>query len=377
MGSYVENNSAFCDYCDFYSEDINNYNEDIIDTFLSALLTDIKTQIDFFNIDKISTAYIGGGTPSVLGAHRIGSFLDELVKIKCFTPREFTIEANPETADADFMRACAEGGITRLSLGAQSFYEPSRKAVNRNGSLKSMEESLSAAAVFFPQTFSADLLCGLPFQTEEIIADDIKRLLEYNPSHVSLYSLILEEGTVLENNVKTGKIPVPDTDTADILWLAGKETLENAGYEHYEVSNFSLSGKRCLHNIRYWLMDNWLGAGPAASGTIVDEDTGTARRFTFAPDAAAYIKNPSIENADCENIGRHTLIRESLLMGYRYIEGPDSLKFRSRFGVTIENCIGRTLDIWKGKDKMLFLNRFLKDAFNELESLEPIARQFP
>ncbi|MDR0502325.1 MAG: radical SAM family heme chaperone HemW [Treponema sp.] len=356
---------SFCDYCDFYSETVKDGGR--LDSFLTALIKDINYQLEFFGIEKIVTAYIGGGTPSVLGVRRIRSLLDELGKLKCFSPVEFTIEANPESADREFLTACREGGITRLSLGAQSFHEPSRKSVNRAGSVITLEECLSLAGTIFPQAFCADLLAGLPYQTEEVITDDIKRLLEFKPSHVSLYSLVTEDGTPLEDKVKAKMLTLPDTDAADNIWLAGKNALVSAGFEHYEISNFSAKGGRCLHNTRYWLMDSWLGAGPAACGTVVDEKTGTALRFTYVHDTDAYMKNPIIHNAVCEHLDRITLIKESLLMGYRYMEGPDSRKFRSRFGISAEECIPRTLERWKEKDKMLYLNKFLTEAFCELE----------
>jgi len=115
-------------------------------------------------------------------------------------------------------------------------------------------------------------------------------------------------------------------------------------------------------------MDGWLGAGPCASGTVINENNGTAKRFTFAPDLQSYINSPCVRSAACEELDRDALIRESLLMGYRYCEGPDMEKFKRRFGCGIEDCIPKTLERWKEKDKMLFLNAFLIEAFSELSN---------
>jgi len=390
---------TFCDYCDFYSINKNSVNDEYITAFLSALINDIKYQIDFFNIKKIPTAYIGGGTPSVLG-EKICILFDALKTIPAFSPEEFTIEANPESLSEDFLFACLEGCVNRLSLGVQTFHEPSRNAVNRAGSFASgrhgslIEERVALASKYFNTKnglqLSADLITGLPFQNEEIIMEDIKRLLDFEPSHVSLYSLSVERDTPLEEKLKTKSVSLPDRDNADSLWLAGRDALLKAGFEHYEVSNFSLNKNRgnrthcCLHNMRYWQMESWLGAGPAASGTIVNEEAGTAKRFTFVHDTDAYIKEQLTVNreqliknreqlamnskgiVDFEELGRDDFLKECILMGFRCKDGPDPQKFQKRFGITIEDCIPKTMANWKDKDIMLFLNQFLVDAFEEL-----------
>ena len=364
--------SSFCDYCDFYSVAAGSFNDDYIDAFLSALIADIKRQIDYFSVIEIPSAYIGGGTPSVLGG-KISRLLNALKDIPAFSPAEFTIEANPESAAEEFLGACREGGINRLSIGVQTFHAPSRSAVNRGNSLSinkdTIEDRLALVSRYFPDAFSVDLITGLPFQTEQTVIEDINKTLEFNPAHISLYSLSVESGTALEEKVKTKDIILPGEDIADYLWLTGRGTLIKKGFEHYEISNFARTGKRCLHNIRYWQMAGWLGAGPAASGTIAaDNKEQTAMRFTFAPDIDKYINEPSILKAEYEKLDRTALLKDTLLMGFRYIDGPDSKLFRQRFGCAVEDCIPGTLAQWEGKDKMLFLNQFLSDAFAELVS---------
>jgi len=381
--------NSFCDYCDFYSIDKNSVSDKFIDEFLSALISDIKRQIEFFNVKEIPTAYIGGGTPSALG-EKMRLLFDSLKTIPMFSPEEFTIEANPESLTESFLDACLEGGVNRLSLGVQTFHEPSRRAVNRTGG-SALEERLALAQRFFSEAkavsargtpprnaLSADLITGLPFQNEKTVAEDIKRLLAFEPAHVSLYSLSVESGTPLEEKLKTKTVNLPGCDNADSLWLSGRDSLLKAGFEHYEVSNFAraalhgnvLNKNRCLHNMRYWQMESWMGAGPAASGTIADEETGTARRYTFSHDAEAYVKEQFMSGgkiAECEELDRDAFLKECLLMGFRCKDEPDRQKFYRRFGITIDDCIPDTLARWKDKDKMLFLNQFLSDAFNELE----------
>jgi len=366
---------SFCDYCDFFSVLKNTYKDDYINIYLLAVIKDIYSQINYFGINEIPTVYIGGGTPSVIG-NKISIILDALKSIPGFNPVEFTIEANLESLTEEFLCICRDGGVNRLSLGIQTFHEPSLITVNRGiGNCVSadfhgfsrIKDRIDLAIKYFPDSLSVDLITGLPFQDEEVALNDIKKIMEINPSFVSLYSLTVENGTVLEDKIKNKTVNMPSMDFADYLWLSGKESLEKAGFEHYEISNFALKNKRSLHNTRYWKMQNWIGVGPAASGTIINEETGTAKRYTYLQDIDKYIKEPHIQNAVYEELDKITLIKESLLMGFRCKDGPNQELFNKRFGFSIEECIPRTLEKWEGMNKMMFLNKFISDAFKELD----------
>ena len=374
---------SLCDYCDFYSVNINNFSDDYVDSFLSALIFDIKHQIDFFNVNEIKSCYIGGGTPSVLGK-RIRILLKALNIMPEFSPVEFSMEANPESINEEFLSLCREGGVNRLSLGVQTFHEPSRLAVNRAGSV--CDERLALASRYFPDMLSADLITGLPYQKKRTVLDDIKRLLTFEPVHVSLYSLSVENDTPLEEKINNKTVTLPKGGFSDSLWLTGRDALLKEGFNHYEVSNFSLQGKECLHNLNYWQMQNWLGAGPSASGTIIEENSNNvslggaahAKRYTYPVDIDKYIKSTGnyqvtvnkkqlFPAVNCEELDRKTLLKECILMGFRCKNGPNPHLFKKRFDCTVEECIGLTLEKWKNKDVMLFLNRFLADAFTELD----------
>lgn len=378
-----------CDYCDFYSVAANSAGQDEqrLDQYVTAVLADIEDQFSFSGIRQVPTVYIGGGTPSVLGARRVGRLLAGLSSLLSgmdSTPVEFTVEANPESADDDFLQTCRTGGVNRLSLGIQSFYEPSRRAIHRLGNANILDERLALAARYFPGAFSADLISGLPFQTENILLDDIKRLLAFEPSHVSLYSLTVEQDTPLEQNLRQGMVSLPDISEADALWLIGRDALEQAGFPQYEISNFALPEKYCVHNLRYWRMESWLAAGPAASGTIINDETGTGRRLSYAADIDAYLvaPRPAFSRAIVEELDQAVLMRESLLMGFRCGNGPDAVLFQRRFGRGIAECIPRAIARWQeqgffenaaapalapSRKGMLFLDAFLRDVFFELE----------
>jgi oxygen-independent coproporphyrinogen-3 oxidase len=177
---------------------------------------------------------------------------------------------------------------------------------------------------------------------------------------------------------------LPSTDEADRLWLAGRDLLLEAGFEQYEVSNFAKPGCRCQHNIRYWRMKNWLGIGPAASGTIIDDASGTGRRFTVPDDVDLWFASQA-HGTDCEEfLDTLTLMKETFLMGFRFTEGPDAELFSRRFGCSIEETIPETLENWRNRgllrirsgqnplgltgEGLLFLNSFLLDVFTEIDS---------
>ncbi|MDR1446174.1 MAG: radical SAM family heme chaperone HemW [Treponema sp.] len=376
---------AKCDYCDFYSIPVKAGDERI-GRCIEKILCSTEAELERFRVESIPSIYIGGGTPSMLGAQRMTELLLGLSGILSrrsipFHP-EFTVEANPESADRDFLSCCRDRGVTRLSLGLQSFCESTRRQLGRAGESAALSRSLALASEFFPGNFNADLMAGLPCQDEKELLSGIGKLLEYAPSHVSLYSLTVEEETPLARRLSESTLSLPPAEEADRIWIAGRDALEEAGYEQYEVSNFALPGKRSFHNIRYWRMENWLGTGPAASGTIIDEEAGTGVRYTVPADLDVWLLGRGAEAAG-ELLDRFTLMKESILMGFRFIEGPDPFLFRCRFGLDIEEAIPGTLEKWRRRgfvkknasamtgEGLLFLDSFVIDAFNELESILP------
>ncbi|MCL2139839.1 MAG: coproporphyrinogen III oxidase family protein, partial [Treponema sp.] len=313
--------ASLCDYCDFFSVKLTD--DSVLDIFIKVLLDDIKEQINLFNIDCIPTVYIGGGTPSVLGSARMGPFLAGLQRIFASlsaSPGEFTMELNPGSADEAFLQLCRDGGINRISMGIQSFYKKSLQAVHRECNIQLTEQRLALLAQYFPGAFSVDIIAGLPFNTLDVLKNDIERAVSFVPASLSLYSLSLDSETPLGKKVSklgAAALSLPSGDAADELWIMGRGFLENSGYAQYEVSNFALPGKECAHNIRYWQMENWLGAGPSASGTLIDDASGTGMRHTYPSDIESYLSapHPRIKTAFREELNRAQLIKESILMG--------------------------------------------------------------
>jgi oxygen-independent coproporphyrinogen-3 oxidase len=382
--------AGLCDYCDFYSLSIKA-DDPRLDRYVDLLLGDLEESLRESRIDRVPTVYIGGGTPSVLGAERLDRLLGGVSALLGGVPvgaaasggegtREFTLEANPESADPALLQLSREKGVTRLSLGLQTFHGASRRAVHRAGDPALLQERVAEAAACFGEDLSLDLMTGLPYQDEGVVLRDIERALSYRPGHLSLYALTLEEGTPLAEEAGKNGAALPEGDEADRLWITGRDALEAAGYAQYEVSNFSLPGRQSAHNTRYWLMENWLGLGPGGSGTLVDEETGAGLRRTFKPDLDLWLNRDASQKAPFveESLDRHVLMEESILMGFRRLEGPDPALFEARFRQPLQSLIPQTLQrrekrglltkspLALTKEGLLFLNAFLAEAFSEL-----------
>lgn len=337
-------------------------------------------------VSKIPSIFIGGGTPSLLGRTRLAKLLRGLNTLMerntIQKAPEFTIEVNPESLSQSVLDACIDGGVNRISIGIQTLNEASRQAVGRSGSASDAVSALSLLSASFPGKVSADLISGLPFQNESLLKKDIDTLLDYGIDHVSLYALSVEEGTALYERSKQGNAKLPTEERAEILWLSARDYLEQRGLRQYEVSNFSVIGAECRHNLGYWQMHNWIGVGPGASGTIIhDPDTknseSTAVRYTYPHDISNFL-NGSLQ-INREELDRKTLMVETLIMGFRCIFGPDPVLFARRFDCSLQDCIGRSLKKAESRgllqearialngDGLSFLNPFLVDCMNELE----------
>ena len=365
------------------------YETNIIDAYINVVLADIKNQIYIFEVEYISTIYIGGGTPSLMNAMQAKKLLNGIAALLTKPPLEWTVEVNPESLKPDFLKVCRDYGVSRISSGVQTFNEKARKAVRRAGDVSVIRKNLEYTASVYSGALSVDIISGLPESDTAGILQDINDGIQLGASHVSLYDVSVEEGTALAERVVKNDIHIPDDDLRAEMWIAGRDALTNAGYRHYEVANFARAGCECLHNIAYWEMRGWLGVGAAASGTIINGSSGL--RYTGRPDIAAYLKAaadtsyaPSGGLPDFytrEILDRQTLLKETILMGFRYAEGPDAALFYRRFACHIEAALPSSLAAWRQRglarpDRAalnpagrLFLNGFLHDCFAEIDSL--------
>lgn len=254
---------AKCLYCDFDSRALGGCE---LDAAMDRYCTDLTSQIDTYGaageLDEVETVYIGGGTPSLLGARLVS--LVERVRGYC-DPTEFTCEANPESFTLELAQALREAGVTRISLGVQALDAGELKAIGR---IHSAEQAVLAIAQAKAVGFSTscDVMCGLPGQTLESFGRTLETLVTLRPDHISVYPLQLEEGTPLARLEEQGRIAVPDEDFQATCMDLAAEVLTGAGFERYEVASYAQPGQRCRHNIAYWTGKPYLGLGRSAAG---------------------------------------------------------------------------------------------------------------
>jgi oxygen-independent coproporphyrinogen III oxidase len=315
---------ARCSYCDFYSiTDLGDAGR-VVD----RTLEDAAASLDSLGRPRIDTIYVGGGTPSALPPNDLARLLAGVSGLGGgVRPREFTVEANPETVDRVFLDACEAAGVDRLSIGVQSLAQPSLTLLGRRATREQTLAALELAARAWKGSISVDLLAGIPGQTEDELVANLEGVLAFRPAHVSLYSLTREPGTAFDARIRAGTLREMPAEDQESVWLRGVRLLRDRGYRHYEISNFALADGECRHNLRYWRLDPYVGAGPAAVSTI--PAAGGAVRETRPRSVRGYLENAAVLR---EEVSARDLFFETLMMGLRLARGLPAWRVRARFG---------------------------------------------
>jgi len=309
-----------CDYCGFYSVRVHPGR---VEAFLAA----VNAEIEYRNRDarlrgrRFATLYIGGGTPSVLRADGLRALLRSVSDSFDFdSDVETTIEANPESVDPDFAALAAEQPGCRVSLGAQSF---DRGVLETLGRIHDPETTRSAFGTLRGagvREINLDLIYGVPGETLDSWAGSLDEALRLKPDHISIYCLSVEEGTPFAALVEGGRMPPPDETLQAEMYAAGREKIESAGLEGYEISNFGTPGSRSRHNRIYWRRGEYLGLGPAAHSFLDGE------RWCNLPDVEGYCRAVA-EGEDPaewrEKITVEEALEETLMLALRTREGLD------------------------------------------------------
>lgn len=289
-----------------------------------------------------TTVYFGGGTPSLLPPDILARLLRSLRERFFLLPdAEITLEANPGTVDRAYLDAVRELGINRLSLGVQSAHADELRLLGRRHTWEEAVEAVEAARAAGLDTVNLDLIYGLPGQTLSRWRKTLEAALSLEPDHLSLYTLTLEEGTPLQGQVARGELPPPDDDAAAEMYEWAQERLAQAGYLHYELSNWARSARHvCRHNRTYWSNEPYLGFGAGASSWW------GGRRWTNVRHPAEYSRRlaagqPVAE--EVEEIGPRREMEETMMMGLRLIGGVSEARFRARFGVGMAEVFGAEL----------------------------------
>lgn len=261
-----------CSYCDFHSHAAAAGSCEM-DEYLESMVTAIRRSSKAGLLGHLNTVYIGGGTPSHLGMSRLSQLLYTLSLSMHLTPDvECTMEANPESLDERMVRDIFALGVTRVSLGVQSFDDSALRLLGRPHDAQQARRAVRALKSRF-DNFSIDLMCGIPGQTIEMLEGSVREAVSLGVPHVSVYPLTIEEGTVMASMLEEGLISEPDSEVAADHMEAAARILKEAGYRRYEVASYAMPGYECRHNIAYWTGVPYLGLGEGAVTMRQSADT--------------------------------------------------------------------------------------------------------
>lgn len=326
-----------CHYCDFhFSTQLAQKGR-----LTEALALEAKLQQDYLKGEKVQTIYFGGGTPSLLSQQELDQLLNTLANtFSLATDLEITLEANPDDLTATKLKELKAGGINRLSIGIQSFHEAHLQFMNRAHSAEQASQCVPLAREAGFDNISIDLIYAVPAPDHSIWQQDLQKALELKPEHISSYCLTIEPQTAFGNWLKKGRLKAIDDEYAAEQFEQLLQSLRQAGYEQYEISNFCLPGSYSRHNSSYWQQQTYLGLGPSAHSFNHD-----SRQFNIRNNSR-YLK--AIEAGQLpfekEELSRENMINEYLLTGLRTKWGCSLSYLKEQYGYDLRHEQGRLLE---------------------------------
>ena len=325
--------TQICYYCDFSKVFIKNQP---VDAYLEHLIQETRS----YEIGKLRTLYIGGGTPTALSAQQLAYLLTELPKVMDLSEvEEFTIEANPGDLDPDKIAVLKDSQVNRVSLGVQTFDNKMLKKIGRSHQEQDIYDNIRHLKQAGFDNISIDLIYALPGQTMDQVKENVAKAIDLDIPHMSLYSLILENHTVFMNRMRRGKLPLPKEELEAEMFEYIIEELEKGGFEHYEISNFSKPGFESRHNLVYWDNAEYYGLGAGASGYVDGiryKNHGPIRHYLEAVEAG---KARIIE----EHLTLEEKMEEELFLGLRKKTGVSKARFEEKFGVSFDQRYGQVV----------------------------------
>lgn len=323
-----------CLYCDFCS---TNHLEDA-ESYVDALEREYALLMAAYpEVMRFKSIFVGGGTPTAISDRAFDRLLALISRLPKTADYEWTMEANPESATPNKLRAMRLAGCNRLSMGLQDFEPTVLKTLGRIHTAETFVEAFHQARAVGFENVSADLMFGIPGQTLESFTETVRRLVALGPEHISTYSLKLEEGTRLEALVSSGKLPEPDEGLDRDIYAMLCEQLRAAGYEQYELSNFCKPGYACTHNLAYWHNERFVGLGLSSAYFMGHE------RIENLTDIAAYLETVDAGRLPIghkEEITPEMERFETLFLALRLNEGLNIAAFEQRTGVDFEAVYG-------------------------------------
>lgn len=328
-----------CGYCDFpVVVGVDRLRE----RYARALVHEIRRAAPEF-VRPLTSVYVGGGTPSHFPLPLLEHVLTTIRQVCRIVPdAEWSIEANPESATADWLAGVRRLGFSRLSLGAQSWTPAVLRVLGRLHDAQRPGEALRAARRAGFASISLDLMYGCPGQTEAIWAADLDAALLLEPDHLSMYALSLEERTRLARQVRQGLIVVPDEDEVAQMYERACAVLGATGWEHYEISNWARPGHRCRHNLTYWRRGEYVGAGLGAHSHLAGRRYHAPRRLEDYLAVYESDSGPRVQE-EMEVLSLAQQLGESVFLGLRTSDGIDTDRLRAQFGPALLEPVLATL----------------------------------
>ncbi|MBC7957592.1 MAG: oxygen-independent coproporphyrinogen III oxidase-like protein [Cytophagales bacterium] len=338
-----------CPYCDFNSHEQKGAVQEA--RYLDALRADLEAALPFIWGRRVHSIFIGGGTPSLFSPASIDQLITDIrARLPLEPGCEITLEANPGTFEKDRFRGYRAAGVTRLSIGVQSFNDAKLQAIGRVHDAAQASAAVEEARDAF-DTFNIDLMYALPGQTPDELRADLQQALGYKPPHLSIYHLTIEANTFFAKHPPAGASSLPDDDTAFDMLDIITEQAAASGLERYEVSAFARPGHRCVHNLNYWQFGDYLGIGAGAHSKLSFPHR--VVRQTRYRDPAKYMDQAMASAAitQDEEVPRDQLPFEFMLNALRLKEGFELARFTERTGLPL-TVLRRALDEAEAKGWM-------------------------
>jgi putative oxygen-independent coproporphyrinogen III oxidase len=330
-----------CPYCDF-----NSHVRDRIDEerWTRALLIDLERQAEMAPDREVVSIFFGGGTPSLMPPDTVAALI-ACVKALWPVPSglEVTLEANPNSAEAERFTGFAAAGVNRLSLGVQALDPAALQFLGRRHDRQEAVAAIALARDTFPRT-SFDLIYARPGQSVAAWEDELGEALTLAGSHLSLYQLTIEPGTAFGNRAERGETLAADEDTAAALFEVTQGRLLAAGMPAYEISNHARPGAECRHNLAYWRYEDYLGIGPGAHGRVTRDGGKLATQQRRAPEAwLAAVEEAGSAIEEMTPIPCEAAVEEMLMMGLRLAEGVSRSRLEEMAGRSVDQLFGPAL----------------------------------
>ncbi len=328
---FCRSKCPYCDFCSFPRPDeatVAAYTDELCRRLRAwgARLCDHEAA----ERQSVDTVYFGGGTPTLLSVACVRRLTDAVHESFWVLPdAEITVEGNPAAAPRDVLAAYVAGGVNRLSLGAQSAQDEELHALGRLHRWVDVERTVADARAVGIANINLDFMLGIPHQTSDSLADTLAHALALSPDHLSAYTLMLEEGTPFHRRGRAALGLPADEDTADeeavARWEQASAILRDAGYEHYEISNFARLGRRSRHNLHTWQCRDYLGIGLSAHSCL------GGKRFGNSRDLTAFLRGEDVTDF-CEYLTEADRREEHILLALRLSDGIDLADFAARHG---------------------------------------------